>query len=68
MEVVLKVGGMSCEHCVKAVTDVVSGIAGTADVKVDLKSGSVSLTFDPVKTQLEVIKAAITEEGYTVDS
>ena len=67
-KIVLKVGGMSCEHCVKAVTDALTGIDGTAEVKVDLKSGTASLTFDPAKTSLEAIKAAIIEEEYTVDS
>ena len=66
-KIVLKVKGMSCEHCVKAVTDAVSGLAGTADVNVDLKSGSASLSYDPAKTSPEAIKAVITEEGFTVD-
>ena len=65
-KIVLKVDGMSCEHCVKAVTDAVTGISGTADVKVDLKGGTASFSFDPEKTPLENIKAAITEEGFAV--
>ena len=64
--IVLKVEGMSCEHCAKAVTNAIADIAGTADVKVDLKSSSASFTYDPAKTQLETIKAAIVEEGFTV--
>ena len=62
----LKVEGMSCEHCVKAVTGAVSGVAGTADVSVDLKGGTVSFSYDPAKSPLEAIKAAITEEDFTV--
>ena len=62
----LKVGGMSCEHCVMAVTNAVTGVAGTADVKVDLKNESASFSYDPAKTSLETIKAAIIEEGFTV--
>ena len=64
-KIILKVDGMSCEHCVKAVTNAVSGIAGTGDVVVDLKAGSASFKYDPAKTSLESIKAAITEEGYS---
>ena len=64
-KIVLKVEGMSCEHCVRAVSNAVAG-AGAADVTVDLKSGSASFSYDPAKTQLETIKAAITEEGFTV--
>jgi len=63
----LKVGGMSCEHCVKAVTSAVTGVAGTEDVFVDLEAGQVSFCYDPAQTPLEAIKAAITEEDFSVD-
>jgi copper chaperone len=62
----LKVEGMSCEHCVKAVNNALGGLPGLADVTVDLKSGTVSFGFDPAKTALSKIEAAITEEGYEV--
>jgi len=64
--IVLKVDGMSCEHCAKAVTNAVSGISGTQDVSVDLRSGMVSFNFDSGKATLDAIAEAITEEGYTV--
>jgi len=62
----LKVDGMSCEHCARAVTNAVAGIAGTANVSVDLKAGTVSFDFDSDKAALDAVAAAITEEGYTV--
>jgi len=62
----LKVGGMSCEHCAKAVTKAVTGVSGTADVLVDLHGGTVSFNYDPNKKPLEAIKTAIMEEGYIV--
>ena len=65
-KIVLKVDGMSCEHCVKAVTNAVSGVSGTADAKVDLENGSASFSYDPAIAPLDTIKAAITEEGFTV--
>ena len=65
-KVVLKVDGMSCEHCVKAVSGAVESIPGTDGVLVDLKGGTVSFSHDPARAPLESIKAAITEEGYTV--
>jgi len=61
---VLAVRGMSCEHCVKAVTTALNALPSVADVKVDLKGGSASFNFDPATTSLEAIKAAIVEEGY----
>jgi len=64
----LNVEGMSCEHCVKAVTKAVSDLAGTGNVKVDLKAGTASLEFDSSKTGLNEIKAAIEEAGFNVSS
>jgi copper chaperone len=61
---VLKVTGMSCEHCVKAVKNALGELDGLSDVSVDLKSGAVSFMFDPAKTPLEKIREAITEAGY----
>ena len=65
-KIVLKVEGMSCGHCASAVNNAVTGIAGTADVNVDLKGGAVSFSYDPAKAPLETIKAAITGEGFAV--
>ena len=64
-KVTLKVEGMSCEHCVKAVTDAISGIGGTANVEVDLKSKIATFSYDPAKTGIGAIKSAIAEEGFT---
>ena len=64
--ITIKVEGMSCEHCVRAVSDVISGIAGTANVKVELKSKTASFSYDPARAGLDAIKSAIGEEGFTV--
>jgi len=61
----LKVQGISCEHCVKAVNNALA-ISGIADVAVSLKEGTVSFSHDPAIVPLEKIKAAIIEEGYEV--
>ena len=63
---VLKVKGMSCEHCVKAVNGALSALSGLADVKVDLKAGTVSFSYDPSATPLAAIKAAIIDAGYDI--
>ena len=38
-----KVTGMSCEHCVNAVTSELGGIDGVSDVAVDLVPSGISL-------------------------
>jgi len=65
--ITLNVGGMSCEHCVKAVNTAISGLSGVKDIKVSLKDGKVSFSHDPAKAPLDKIKAAITEEGFEVN-
>ena len=63
---VLKVDGMSCEHCVKAVKKAVGELNGTGGVAVDLKAKTVTVEHDPAKAPLEAIKAAIEDQGYDV--
>jgi len=62
----LKVTGMSCNHCVNAVNNALSGISGVADVAVSLQDGAVSFNYDPALAPIEAIKAAITEEGFEI--
>jgi copper chaperone len=59
------VTGMTCGHCVKAVTDEVSAIEGVDAVEVDLATGSVVVTAsaDPTREQMA---AAVDEAGYAL--
>ena len=61
----LTVGGMSCQHCVKAVTQAVQKLDPQASVNVDLPTGKVSVGST---ASLEQVKAAIAEEGYDVSA
>jgi copper chaperone CopZ len=65
-KVTLKVDGMSCEHCVKAVTNALAGIVGVTDIVVSLKDGTASFIRNENTVQMEAIKAAIREEGFEV--
>jgi len=65
-EKTLKVNGMSCEHCVKAVNNALCEITGVTDIAVSLEKGTVSFKHDPARAPLETIKAAITGEGYEI--
>lgn len=59
--------GMTCDHCVRAVTGEVSRLPGVNDVDVDLVTGQVRVTSDePVDD--EAIAAAVEEAGYEVAS
>ncbi len=57
--------GMTCGHCVSAVTEEVSGLPGVTDVAVDLPSGGLTVTSDaPVDD--DAVRAAVEEAGYEV--
>jgi copper chaperone len=65
-KVVLNVDGMSCEHCVKAITKAVSALPGISNVSVDLKAKTVSIEHDPVLSSLDKIKLEIEDQGYDI--
>ena len=57
--------GMTCGHCVSAVTEEVGQVPGVTGVEVDLASGGLTVTSEaPVDDT--VIRAAVEEAGYTV--
>ncbi len=66
MATILKVDGMSCEHCVKAVTSAVGALPGVTGVAVDLQAKTVTVDHDPGKATLEQIRVEIEDQGYDV--
>ncbi|MGM0838219.1 copper chaperone CopZ [Bacillus haimaensis] len=66
-QVTLKVSGMSCGHCVKAVEGSVGELTGVNSVKVDLASGTVAVEYKSEDVTLDQIKETIDEEGYEVE-
>ncbi len=62
-ELTLKVKGMSCGHCARAVTQAVQQHDAQAAVDIDLPSGTVRVRSNLPR---ERVVAVITEEGYEV--
>jgi len=60
----IKIDGMSCQHCVKTVTDVMMGIDGVSQVKVNLKKGEARLKFERDLLDLELLETAIVTAGF----
>ncbi len=62
------VEGMTCEHCVRSVTEEVSSIEGVSAVDVDLHAGDVSTvtvsSAAPVDAQR--VRQAVEEAGYSL--
>lgn len=63
MKTTLKIEGMSCEHCVKHVTEALKGVAGVKSAKVSLKDKSAVVDHGD-QVQAEALKAAVAEAGY----
>ena len=57
------VTGMTCEHCVRAVTQEIGAIGGVDTVVVDLASGTVSVT-SAGPLDVETVADAVDEAGY----
>ena len=62
----LNVEGMSCQHCVHAVKGAVAALTGVDKVEVSLEKKRATVDFDPGVTNLQAIKTAIEEQGYSV--
>lgn len=59
------VTGMTCAHCVQAVTEEVTSLPGVTDVAVDLTSGVLTVASDAI-VPFRDIERAVDEAGYTV--
>ena len=55
--------GMTCGHCVSAVSEEVGGLPGVTGVQVDLPSGAVTVTSEAPLDDAAVA-AAVEEAGY----
>jgi copper chaperone CopZ len=63
MQTTINVSGMTCGHCVSAVTMELSLLPTVTDVDVDLESGRVTITSDAALEQAQ-LATAIDEAGY----
>jgi copper chaperone len=63
-EVILKIEGMSCQHCVMRVKKAVDGLAGVSKAEVSI--GKAAISFDDSKIKREDIEAAVEKAGYAI--
>jgi copper chaperone len=57
------VTGMTCAHCVQAVTGELTALPGVEDVRVDLPTGSVTVT-SAAPLADDDVRTAVDEAGY----
>ena len=63
VEKTVKIEGMMCEHCERAVNEALGAVAGVESVKADAKAGTAAVTMRP-DTDEEAVKAAVVKVGY----
>lgn len=62
----IKIQGMSCHHCVMAVTKALEKFAGVKEVQVDLERGEARFE-NPQGVSAEAIRQAVEKAGYKVE-
>ena len=61
------VKGMTCDHCVNAVSSEIAGLDGVTSVEVDLGTGRVTVTSDAPLAD-DAVRDAVDEAGYELAS
>lgn len=60
----LKVGGMTCDHCVNTVEKALRNQTGVRNATVHLDSGAAEVEYDESRVVPEQLVAAVQDEGY----
>jgi copper chaperone CopZ len=60
---ILHITGMSCGHCLNAVSSALSQLPGVSVRSVRI--GRAEMEYDPSKVSADAISAAVTQAGYT---
>jgi copper chaperone len=63
----LRVSGMTCQHCVRAVTQALESQDGVASADVDLQAGSARVEYDEGLVTPVELANAVAEEGYEAE-
>ena len=63
-EIVINIGGMMCDHCVKRIETALGRLPGVARATVSLEKKQVAVVFDPSLSSPNDMKKAIVGAGY----
>ncbi|MFC4076567.1 copper chaperone CopZ [Salinithrix halophila] len=63
---ILKVEGMSCDHCKQAVEGALNRVDGVKKAVVDLEEKTATVEYDEVKTAPPIMKEVVEDQGYDV--
>jgi copper chaperone len=63
----LKVTGMTCQHCVRAVMGALEGQEGVERAQVDLQAGRAVVEYDDRRVTPRELANVVAEEGYEAE-
>jgi len=63
----LKVSGMTCDHCVRSVTQALESQAGVTRAAVDLEAGRARVEYDQSRITPAGLAAVVADEGYEAE-
>ncbi|MCH2221352.1 MAG: heavy-metal-associated domain-containing protein [Dechloromonas sp.] len=64
---IIRIGGMSCQGCVRNISDVLAGLPGVASADVSLESAEARVAFDPQVVLRAVLVNAIEDAGFDAE-
>lgn len=63
----IKIGGMSCQGCVKNISGVLGALPGVASAEVSLEAGEAKVAYDPAVIARDALKGAIEDAGFDAE-
>lgn len=65
-EITFGIDGMSCNGCVKTVTQALQSVAGVESAQVSLADARATVRFDDTRTQPDALRQAVIDAGFDV--
>lgn len=63
-QLTLKVGGMTCQGCVRSVKQVLESQPGVEGAEVSLEQGEARVRFDPSRASVATLRSAVEDAGF----
>ena len=65
---VLTVPDISCDHCVRTVTEALTPVDGVKQISVDIPSKQITVEYDQSRVDVDTMREVLAEEDYPVAS
>lgn len=64
---IIKIGGMSCQGCVRNIGGVLGAMSGVASAEVSLEAGEARVAFDPQVVTRAALVDAVEDAGFDAE-